>query len=265
MDGVPNEKRSARPTKKRGAERIKNSEKSENQCKLSVIIGGSHCEKTVKKILKQVEKLCPKEIIVVINGSQDSSIDVVLSYSTYSLKVFFYPFALGEDVWRSIGAREAAGDVWLFLDANTVIRAEELQPFAKACYKGVDIALQRSQNKTTTEVQTTGTVMLARNFLNHLLAQGDLGTSSMCDVPFAITSQAAAQIGFQHLLIPPLAQAVAIEKGLRLERSHRIKETVSSEKERLLDGKKAWRELTSLGDHLEAIHYIHERNNEELI
>jgi len=98
MDGVPNAKRSARPPRKQGGERINNSEKSENQSKLSVILGVSQSEKALKKILRQIEKLCPKEIIVIMNGSNDRSIDLVLSYSTYALKIYIYPFALGGDV-----------------------------------------------------------------------------------------------------------------------------------------------------------------------
>jgi len=258
---VPNAKRSARPPRKQGGERINNSEKSENQSKLSVILGVSQSEKALKKILRQIEKLCPKEIIVIMNGSNDRSIDLVLSYSTYALKIYIYPFALGEDVWRSIGASEASGDVCLFLDTDTIIQAEELQPFAMACYKGVDIALQRSRNRILDGAQNMETIMLARTFLNNLLSRDELGTSSMCDLPFAITRQAAAQIGFQHLLVPPLAHAMAIDRGLRIERSHRIKGAVIGVKGKQPEGKRAWRELTCLGDHMEAIHYIAERNN----
>jgi len=259
MDGVPNEKRSARTTKKPGGKRLSETEKSENQSQLSVILGVSQSEKTVRRLLKQVEKLCPKEIIVVANGSRDDSIDILLSHSTYSLQVYVYPFALGQDVWRAIGAREATGDVWLFLDADTVIQAEELQPFAIACYRGVDIALQRAKAPSPTDVPDRGTAMLARAYLNNLLAHDELGTSSMCDVPFAITRTAASRIGIHHLLIPPLAHAMAIDIGLRIERSHRIKEAFQAQRGRLCKGKQAWSELTSIGDHLEAIHYVAER------
>ncbi|MGG1661009.1 glycosyltransferase family 2 protein [Brevibacillus sp. NRS-1366] len=256
---MPNEKRSARTTKKQGSDRLTVREKNENQSRLSVILGVSQSEKTVRKLLKQVEKLCPKEIIVVVNGSRDESIDIVLSYTTYTLKVYVYPFALGEDVWRSIGAREASGDVLLFLDADTVIHAEELQPFAIACYKGVDIALQRAKPSSIPGVLDRSTVMLARTYLNNLLEHNELGTSSMCDVPFAITRTAASRIGIQHLLIPPLAHAMAIDIGLRIERSHCIKEALQAHRGRLFKGKKAWRDLTSLGDHIEAIQYVAKR------
>ncbi len=45
--------------------------------------------------------------------------------------VIYYKYSLGNDVGRAIGAREAKGDIVLFLDGDIVIDNKELQRFIK--------------------------------------------------------------------------------------------------------------------------------------
>lgn len=256
---MANEKRNGNTFgKNHRARRITNAIKMENNTRLSVIISVQQNEKTIKKVLRQAEKLHPKEILIVANGSQDRSLDIILSYSSYSLTTFVYPFPLGQDVWRSIGASEASGDVWLFLGGDKVVFAEELQPFIHACYQGVDVALRKSS--ATGDLNT---IQLAKTYLNNFLERAELGFSSMIDLPFAITKQAAGSIGVKHLLVPPLAHAIAIEKGLRVERSYRVKEVLLPKKKPSENANRKQRYLTSLGDHLEALCYLHERFTED--
>lgn len=210
-------------------------------------------ETTIKKVIRQAQKLCPKEILLLINGSRDRSLDIALSHTITSI---VYPFALGQDMWRAIGAGEATGEVWLFLAGDRVILAEDLQPFVLACYDGVDIALPKGRSDVYHAQTDDDVVNLAKRFLNRLLEQQTLGFSSMVDLPFAMTREAASGIGVNHLLIPPLAHAIAIEKGMRIERPHMVKEGLPSKK-RKEDAKiRKQKMLTIIGDHLEALAYV---------
>lgn len=224
-----------------------------------MIIEVQQDERTVKQVLEQVVKLSPKEIILIVNGSKDDSIERILTYKSAIITSYVYAFPLGQDVWRSIGAREASGDVWLFLSASSVIAASDLQPFVTACYEGLDVSLR----KQTTAAWLYGPVSkqidqvtLAKAYLNHMLEQkGPL--ASMIDLPVAMKREAALRIGVQHLLVPPLAHAIAVSKKLRVEQSHRVKEERRAMKDQGSSAQKQERMNMRLGDHLEAMQYMY--------
>lgn len=208
-------------------------------------------ERTIKQQLEQIERLYPKEILLIVHGSNPSTIDSILSRESEVTTAFVYPFSLGPDVWRSIGAREASGDVWLFLDGGNVIPAEELQPFVSACYHGLDVALRENQRSNW---HPPDLARAARSYLNLMLDQSKF-TTSMIDLPFAITRTAAERIGVRHLLIPPLAHAIAVKNRLRVESTGLLlkKKAHSGKKKRI--GSLQQQKLL-LGDHLEAVRYV---------
>jgi glycosyltransferase involved in cell wall biosynthesis len=260
---VANTKRNGpEPGKRNNKKRITSSHKIENRTRLSVIISVQQDDATIKRVLQQAERLNPKEILVVVNGSHDRSLDIILNHSSYSMTTYVYPFPLGQDVWRAIGAQEATGDVWLFLSGEKVISAEELQPFANACYRGAEVALRKANEFSLSETSEISTLVLARAYLNSLFDRNELGVSSLNDLPFAITQQAAVSIGVHQLHIPPLAHAIALEKGLRIDNSPNIRDEIHVKKSRTAL-KKRKQSLTSLGDFLEAFSYINEKSRKE--
>lgn len=254
---MANEKRNRQGSAKKDKE-ISFGHQVENQDRLSVIISVQQDEKTIRSLLRQVEKLIPKEIILIIHGSQDRTIDRVLNSSGPAHVCYIYPFPLGQDLWRAIGAKEATGDVWLFLSGDTIIQAEELVPFISACYRGVDVAMRKAAGSTA----RTGTVTLAKTYLNSLLAQDQLGVSSMSELPMAITEKAAASIGADLLFMPSLVLVLAIQKGLRIETVQMSQEAILGKKQLSVQESRA-KEMTCLGDHLEAVVYWTEQDKKE--
>ncbi|MGG4444749.1 glycosyltransferase family A protein [Brevibacillus fortis] len=254
---MANEKRNMRdPTKRRREEHINGKEKCQNLQRLSVILSVHHHERMIKKVLKQIEKLRPMEIVLVVDGCPDQSVKKILTYSSCPLTAFVYPFPLGDDVWRAIGAKEATGDVWLFLDADHVVAATDMQSFVRTCYRGADIVLRKSMTPLRQQSVEPDTVLLAKTFLNTLVARHELGTSSMYDLPFAMTRQAATIIGVQHLVVPAVAHAIALHNQLRVVPSHSIASAKLTRKSATQRKNKPSKEQTILGDHLEAMDYV---------
>lgn len=246
-----NEKRNRQKAAVKKHKGISYAQRVENMDRLSVIISVQQDEKTIQRLLYQVGRLSPKETILVIHGSKDRSIDIILNNSSCASTCYIYPFPLGEELWRSVGAKEATGDVWLFLQAGEVIAAEDMLPFIQACYQGVDIALRKRQT-----MNGSWTVSLARAYVNSLFEKERLGTSSMSDLPYAMTQRASVEIGVDHLFVPPLAQAIALRKGLRVEAVHLLTGTVRGIRA------SRERERTCLGDHLEAVAYWTEQHRD---
>ena len=59
----------------------------------------------------------------------------------HNCRVIYYRYSLGNDVGRAIGAREAKGEIVLFLDGDIVMKSEELYNFIKGIQQGHEIVL----------------------------------------------------------------------------------------------------------------------------
>ncbi|GAA4707165.1 glycosyltransferase family 2 protein [Brevibacillus fulvus] len=223
----------------------------ENQQHLSVIISVYNEEETIGALLKSVKKLNPKEIIVIENGSTDQTLDVCLDHG---VKCISYPFRLGHDVGRAIGARESTGDVLLFLDGDIVFSSKDLAPFVAACYEGVDLALN-DVNPFYTNTELLDYVSLAKAFLNKSLLHSELGYASLTAVPNAMRRSAVELIGYNNLAVPPKAQAMAAILGLSIRCVHFVN-VFKPNKVRLYNSTENNRvEQMILGDHIEAIEW----------
>ncbi|BBI35026.1 hypothetical protein KCTCHS21_44250 [Cohnella abietis] len=189
------------------------------------------------------------EVIVVVNGSTDGSLDIARKSGA---KVILYDHPLGHDVGRSLGAREAQGNILLFIDADMIIPAAKLRVFVDAVANGVDVAL----NDYSGPVKKTVVhgVILAKHALNALLGRSDLEGASMTAIPHAMSRRALSVIGASALSVPPLAHTMAIREGLSVKRVIHVNvgklNPMRTKRER-----KNSLEPIIVGDHLEAIHW----------
>lgn len=96
------------------------------QKKISVIIPAYNEEKYIGRTLESIKKITvhPPEIIVVVNGSEDKTLEIAQCYAD---KVLNFPKAIGPSAARNEGAKIAAGDVFVFLDADTEISDNAIQ------------------------------------------------------------------------------------------------------------------------------------------
>lgn len=182
---------------------------------LSVIISARNEEDTLQRLLKQVARLKPTEIIVVLNGCRDSSYERA-RLSRQAIVVHCSDSA-GHDVGRAIGAKLSRGDILLFLDGDMVIPTHQLASFAVAVDDGVDVALN-DLDLLLPPFGLSDDVIRCKLFLNSVLGRGDLGVSSMTAVPHALSRHALESIGYRELMVPPKAQAISILNKLRVEK-----------------------------------------------
>jgi glycosyltransferase involved in cell wall biosynthesis len=100
---------------------------------ISVIIPVYNGEKTIKETIESVlnQTVSDFEIVIINDGSQDSTLEVVSRISAPLLKVFSYPNA-GVSVSRNRGISQAAGDYVSFLDADDLWTPDKLETQLKA-------------------------------------------------------------------------------------------------------------------------------------
>jgi hypothetical protein len=217
---------------------------------VSVIIPVMNERRTLKKTIREAFRVHPQaEVIVVVNGSTDGSLDIARKSGA---KVLVYDHPLGHDVGRSLGAREAQGNILLFIDADMVIPAAKLRVFAHAIAKGADVALNDYSGPVKKAV--VHGVVLAKHALNLLLGRPDLEGSSMTAIPHAISRKALSIIGTSALSVPPLAHTKAIHGGLKVERVIHVN-VGRLNPTRMKRERKHSLEPLIVGDHLEAIQW----------
>ncbi|QLE57204.1 glycosyltransferase [Nostoc sp. TCL26-01] len=95
---------------------------------ISVIIPAYNCEKTIKATINSVlqQTFVNFELIVINDGSQDSTVDVIAKIQDPRLKVFSFENA-GGNVSRNRGLNLAVGNFISFLDADDIWTSDKLE------------------------------------------------------------------------------------------------------------------------------------------
>ena len=217
---------------------------------VSIIIPALNEKATLPAVLREAGRIHPRsETIVVANGSTDGTPDVARRLGA---KVIWGPDPLGHDVGRRVGAEAAKGRALLFIDADMVIPAGRLRPFADAVLEGgVDVALNGYSGPPNR--REPHPVVVAKHVLNAWLARPDLRGASLTAVPHALSRKALETIGPSVLDVPPLALAAAVIRGLEVRAVHTVQVGRLNPRRRRKDSRDLLTSLV-LGDHLQAIH-----------
>lgn len=221
----------------------------------SAVIAAQDEAGTLGQVLKECRRLRLTEIIVVANGPGDAVVRVAESGGA---RVVRFHERLGHDVGRAIGAVRAVGESVLFLDADIPIPADQLHPFLRAVESGVDVALNRL-DPFLGPPSRLHPVNAAKRFLNATLGRPDLGCASLTAVPHALSRRTLERLGAGVLTVPPRAQAMALAAGLRVEAVHPV-DVITGNPQRPGLNQGAFNPVDQLilGDHLEAIHWLHQ-------
>ncbi|MDI6851651.1 MAG: glycosyltransferase family 2 protein [bacterium] len=96
---------------------------------ISIIIPVRNEERRLPRLLESIKNQTkrPLEVIVVNDGSEDNTHRIALSYDVKLIHAQLIPGWTGKSYACYIGAREAKGDVMLFLDADVVLKEDFLE------------------------------------------------------------------------------------------------------------------------------------------
>lgn len=112
---------------------------------ISVIIPAYNAEKTIKQTIESVlnQTFNDFELIVINDGSQDSTMEILGSISDPRLKVFSYPNS-GVATSRNRGISSAFGEYISFLDADDLWTPDKLEVQLKALQESTQAAVAYS-------------------------------------------------------------------------------------------------------------------------
>ncbi|WP_459502203.1 glycosyltransferase family 2 protein [Bacillus sp. C1] len=231
------------------------------KAKYSAIIPVAEEKMTIRSVIKEVKKAGVDEIIVVANGADQ---ETVRQAELEHVTVIQFPNALGHNVARAIGAMHATADICLFVDGDFAIPAKKLVPFLEAVEAGTDVALNDLQILLDT-FQPADPISMGKYFVNLVAKRPDLWNNSLTAIPHAMHKKVIEEIGYDSLIIPPLAQMKAILAGFTIKavqfvdviKTNRIR----PDQHEIVDGRiPAFDRI--FGDQLEAISYLLQNTNE---
>jgi len=185
---------------------------------LTVIIPVQNEEKTIGEVIRQVRKIEPLEVIVVVNGSTDQTAAQAIAEGA---KTVVFPERLGNDVGRAIGAKLAQGDILLFLDGDFALPPTDLFPYCQAIAEGTDIALNNLDYYLDLRFPLH-IVTASKYAVNLALDRKELGVGSLVAIPHALSRTALEKIGWEPLISPVMAQVKGVLEGLRVQNVHRV-------------------------------------------
>lgn len=225
----------------------------------SAIIPVSEEKATIAQVIRSVRLAGADEIIVVANGADQETVERAMKTGA---QVLVFRQRLGHNVGRAVGAKYSTGEVLLFVDGDFAIHPHDLEPFFEAVEKGIDVALNQLSSLFYRYIPADP-ISVVKYFLNCCLLRPDLLNGSMTAVPHALHRRVLDSIGYDSLMIPPLAQAKAILAGLRVENVHYV-DVVTPNRlrpEHRLQGGTMPAFERIIGDHVEALDYLLQQTN----
>ncbi|GLX71214.1 hypothetical protein MU1_55630 [Paenibacillus glycanilyticus] len=229
--------------------------------KVAAVVMAMNEEQSISSALRELERMPLNEMIVVVNGSTDASL--TLARTSGKAIVLNYNEALGHDVGRAIGAKITTSDIVLFVDADIPVAAEQLVPFVRAASRGVDVVLN-DLSRYVGKFADWDEVTIMKYFLNRSNRREDLSVNSMTAVPHALTRKAIEAIGSANLAVPPKAQAIAMQRGLKIGIGGSV--NVFTKNRHRTDNVGLSNPISKLimGDHLEALGWSMKEENPRL-
>ncbi len=130
--------------------------------RLSIVLPAKNEQRGLDKILPRIQNIYPTaEIIVVNDGSTDNTSNIC---KNHKVEMFSHPYSIGNGAAIKNGARNARGDVIVFMDADGQHNPDDIPRLLEQIRCGYDMAIGA---RTSTSHANTWR-RLANGFYNHL-------------------------------------------------------------------------------------------------
>ncbi|MDS9471019.1 glycosyltransferase [Sporosarcina pasteurii] len=181
---------------------------------VTAIIPASNEEDTIGPVIKSALNAGASQVVVVENGSIDNTAKIAKEAGA---QVVSFPYRIGHDVGRSVGAINYPSSYYLFLDGDMVISSRELKQFITAVTKNdVDVALN-DLSLMLKGKRSWDEVTWSKYFLNTSLKREDLNVNTLTAVPHALSNRALEIIGPENLAVPTVGMVRAVLSGLNVQ------------------------------------------------
>jgi len=200
------------------------------------VIPAQNEEQTIVHVIHSCVLAGSDYVLVISNGSKDRTAKLAKDYPSKRVFVYNVEEPLGLDIPRALGAYIAhclGADAILFCDGdlsgNIVTLLASL--FGSMTWR-YDVSLSNCYPKGLPGTGMAGQVVAARLRFNEQIGRKDLGAAVMSHGPSCISRKFLDTLPCHVLGIPPLAQALAVKKGLKVNVGATIGHSQLGSKER---------------------------------
>ena len=188
----------------------------------AAIIPAKNEEKSILAVMTTVLRLPVDDIILVLNGCTDRTLELARSIPDTRIHILFFSDPLGIDIPRAVGALYAShigADGALFVDGDMSGDIyQSLLNLITTVNSGVDVALTNCYPYITNRQKLASLVLKFRSRLNRELDLfKDLGLATPTHGPHALSLRALESIPSEAIAIPPLTLFWAKQLELRIK------------------------------------------------
>lgn len=190
---------------------------------ISVVVPAKNEAGRISTVLRNLSLLPVDHIILVINGSQDTTLQEALDMRNPKLQLLYFEAALGIDVPRAIGAKVAhaiGSDTVLFVDGDMVGTFNEnlIELINNISLRHLDLALTNCYPAEPRHIERYNPTFHWRQTLNKELGLfKKVGLSTPAHGPHAVSRRFLETIPFRELAIPPVVMALARMNRLKID------------------------------------------------
>jgi len=190
---------------------------------ISVVVPAKNEAGRITTVLQNLSLLPVDHIILIINGSRDTTLREVLDLRNPKLQLFYFEVALGIDVPRAVGAKVAhsvGSDTVLFVDGDMVGTFNEnlLELINSVSLRHLDLALTNCYPTEPRHIERYNPTFHWRQTLNKELGLfKKIGLSTPAHGPHVVSRRFLESIPFRELSIPPVAMALARQNRLKID------------------------------------------------
>lgn len=190
---------------------------------ISVVVPARNEAGRIATVLQNLGTLPVDHIIVIANGSKDTTMREILSLRLPKLQIIYFHDCLGIDVPRAIGAKVAlslGSDVVAFVDGDMVGTFNEnlMELTDGIVLKHLDLALTNCYPSPPRHIERYNPTFQWRLNLNKELGlEKKIGLATTAHGPHAVSRRLLEAIPLREIAIPPVVMALARQAKLRLD------------------------------------------------
>lgn len=187
-----------------------------------IIIPCLNESKYIEKVIRACEESIADGVIIVENGSDDGSLELIKNNLSDKIEIIFVNIPLGHDIPKALGLHYAlaeGGEYFIFFDGDmTGMTSEDINTMFKALEGGVDLALTDCYCDGNLPEGLASYVLEFRRMLNNELnIFSKIKHASPSHGPVGVSKKLAEEIPDDYLGIPPLLLQYAAENNYNVD------------------------------------------------
>lgn len=179
---------------------------------------GAHME----SIISEAEKSSADRVLIVENGSEDESFDVIKKNLTAKTNILYVNMPLGHDIPKAAGLYFSIldeGEHFVFYDGDMIgVTKDDIDVMFKALEAGTDLILTDCYYDGDLPSGLAAYVLAFRRMLNkELNIFGSIKYASPSHGPMGLSKKLALSVPIEYMGIPPLVLVYAVKNNFKVD------------------------------------------------